>query len=77
MTLSVLLFGATGYLGGTLLTDLERASEYEVTCAVRPEKKACMADRKTKLLLVRAPLLALDGPLTARVLADMLPFPPG
>lgn len=52
MTISVLLLGATGYLGGSVLTDLERASEYDVTCVVRPEREACLSGRKTKLLRV-------------------------
>lgn len=54
MPISVLLFGATGYLGGTVLSDLERAAgEYHVTCVVRPEREACMSGRKTSLLVVR------------------------
>lgn len=53
MTLSLLLLGATGYLGGTVLTDLARAGEYDITCVVRPGRETCMGDRKTKLLVVR------------------------
>lgn len=53
MTFSVLLLGGTGYLGGTVLSDLERAGEYEITCVVRPGTDTCMSDRKVKLVLVR------------------------
>lgn len=53
MTVSVLLLGATGYLGGTVLSSLERADEYEITCVVRAEREACMSDRKVNLVVVR------------------------
>ncbi|KAF3768919.1 NAD(P)-binding protein [Cryphonectria parasitica EP155] len=52
MAYKVLLLGATGYLGGTVLTDLERAGDFDVTCVVRPEREACMSGRRTRLLVV-------------------------
>lgn len=51
MAYSVLLLGATGFLGGTVLTDLERG-EYDVTCVVRPEREACLSGRRVKTLVV-------------------------
>lgn len=51
MALSVLLLGATGFLGGTVLTDLER-DNYTITCVVRPEREACLSGRKTKVVVV-------------------------
>lgn len=62
MTLSVLLLGATGYLGGTVLTGLARAGEYDITCVVRPGREACMGDRKTKLLVVRGSSAVAERP---------------
>lgn len=52
MVYKVLLFGATGYLGGTLLTELERTDEYDVTSVVRAEREGVLKDRNTKLLVV-------------------------
>ncbi|RDW85346.1 hypothetical protein BP5796_03671 [Coleophoma crateriformis] len=49
--LSVLLFGATGYLGGTVLTDLEKAGVYDITCLVRPNRESLMKQRKSAILL--------------------------
>ncbi|PSS03634.1 hypothetical protein BD289DRAFT_478465 [Coniella lustricola] len=51
MVYKVLLFGATGYLGGTLLTELERTDEYDVTSVVRAERERVLKDRKTKILV--------------------------
>lgn len=51
MAPSVLLLGATGFLGGTILTDLEKG-DYIITSIVRPEREACLTGRKTKVLLV-------------------------
>lgn len=62
--LSVLLLGATGYLGGTILTDLERDGEYDITCLVRPNRETCMAGRNAKLLLVTVPLFRTRRVLT-------------
>lgn len=53
MPYSVLLLGATGYLGGDVLTTLEQAGNYEITCVVRPERKASFNGRKVSLLVVR------------------------
>jgi hypothetical protein len=58
---SVLLLGATGYLGGTVLTDLERAAEFDITCLVRPNKKSLMSERRIHMLMVS---LAVDPSLT-------------
>ncbi|RDW75529.1 hypothetical protein BP6252_06671 [Coleophoma cylindrospora] len=49
--LSVFLFGATGYLGGTVLTDLEKAGVYDITCLVRPNRESSMKQRKSAILL--------------------------
>lgn len=51
MAPSVLLLGATGFLGGTVLTDLEKGN-YAITSVVRPEREACLSGRKTKVVLV-------------------------
>lgn len=51
MAPSVLLLGASGFLGGTVLTDLEKG-DYMITCVVRPEREACLSGRKTRVLLV-------------------------
>lgn len=51
MVYKVLLFGATGYLGGTLLTELERTDLYDVTSIVRAEREGVLKDRNTKLLV--------------------------
>lgn len=51
MANSVLLLGATGYLGGTLLTDLEQG-DYDITSVARPETETHLNGRKTKVLVV-------------------------
>lgn len=53
MTYSVILLGATGYLGGDILTTLEQANNYDITCVVRPEREACLTGRKANILVVR------------------------
>ncbi|CAN8099768.1 unnamed protein product [Discula destructiva] len=50
MAHSVLLLGATGFLGGTVLTELEQGG-YNITSVVRPERENCLSGRKTKVLL--------------------------
>ena len=49
---SVLLLGATGFLGGTVLTDLEGA-DYDITALVRPGKEDKLSSRKAKVETVR------------------------
>lgn len=59
MVYSVLLLGATGYLGGDILTRLEQADNYDITCVVRPEREACLSERKVTVLVVR-PVILLE-----------------
>ncbi|KAJ4394525.1 hypothetical protein N0V93_003744 [Gnomoniopsis smithogilvyi] len=66
MASSVLLLGATGFLGGTVLTDLEKGN-YDVTCVVRPEREACMSGWKAKILLASHEDLALIESASAEV----------
>lgn len=54
MAHSILLPGATGYLGGDILTMLEQSNKYNITCVVRPEREACLLGRKASLLVVRS-----------------------
>lgn len=61
MAYSLLLLGATGFLGGTVLTDLEQGN-YDVTCVVRPEREACMSGRKASILLVSVLLSSIIFP---------------
>ncbi|KAH8662586.1 hypothetical protein BX600DRAFT_466614 [Xylariales sp. PMI_506] len=49
--LSVLLLGATGYVGGATLTELEKAGEFDITCLVRPGREDSMKGRNAKILL--------------------------
>lgn len=50
---SVLLLGATGFLGGTVMTDLE-AADYDITALVRPGKEDKLSSRKAKVETVRS-----------------------
>lgn len=69
MAYSVLLLGATGYLGGDILTTLEQSDKYDITCVVRPEKKACLHGRKATLLVVR-PIVSSSGHRDLRGIRD-------
>lgn len=53
MTYSVLLLGATGYLGGDILTTLEQNGTYDITCVVRPGKEGSLKGRNAGILVVR------------------------
>lgn len=53
MAYSVLLLGATGYLGGDILTTLEHNDNYDITCVVRPGKEGSLKGRKADILVVR------------------------
>jgi uncharacterized protein YbjT (DUF2867 family) len=48
---SVFLLGATGFLGGTVLTDLEKEG-YEITALVRSGKEKLLKDRKATVVTV-------------------------
>jgi thioester reductase-like protein len=50
---SVFLLGATGFLGGSVLTDLQKDGSYEITALVRPGKEQLVSARGVRVVTVR------------------------
>lgn len=61
MPVSVFLFGATGFLGGSVLSALEQEG-YDITCLVRPGKEHLLEKRKVKQIVTVS--AAFRGPDT-------------
>ncbi|GFZ51258.1 hypothetical protein JCM24511_09016 [Saitozyma sp. JCM 24511] len=47
---SVCLLGATGFLGGSVLTDLQKDGSYEITALVRPGKEQLVSARGVRVV---------------------------